>query len=74
MAESGPYPSFYVLDDGTVYLPGELVRVDRSSRLTRILKDEDGEYEVVDWRRATELTDGPPMLRVNLRQLPTYRR
>lgn len=74
MAEAGPYPSFYIPDDGTAYLPGDLVRVDHSSDQPRIVKDEDGEYEVVASRRATELRDGPPMLRINLRRLAGYRR
>ena len=55
MAETGNYPSFDIADDGTPYLPGKLVRVGRSLRQTRIVKDEDGDYEVVDCRPATEL-------------------
>ena len=68
MAEAGPYPSFYVPDDGIVYLPGELVRVDRSLRQARIVKDEDGDHEVIECRRAPELGGDSPMLRVNLRR------
>ena len=54
MSEGGPYPSFYIPDEGVVYLPGEVVRVDESSGRPRIVKDEDGD---------------PPLLRVNLRRL-----
>ena len=68
MTEGGPYPSFYVPDDGTLYVPGEVVRVDQSSRQAQIVKDERGEHEVIDCRRATELGGDPPMLRVNLRR------
>ena len=69
MARDGPYPSFYVPDEGIPYLPGEVVRVDHTSGPARVVKDEYGDYEVIDCRLATELTDGPPMLRVNLRRL-----
>ena len=51
MSEGGPYPSFYIPDEGVVYLLGEVVRVDESSGRPRIVKDEDGD---------------PPLLRVNL--------
>ena len=60
MTEGGPYPSFYVPDDGTLYVPGEVVRVDQSSRQAQIVKDERGDHEVIDCRRATELGGWPP--------------
>ncbi len=69
MADPGRFPSHYVPDEGLAYLPGETVRVDQSSDQIRIVKDEGGDYEVVDSRRAPELGDEPPMLRVNLRRL-----
>ncbi len=69
MTDGGPYPSFYVPDEGAPYLPGQVVRVEHASGQGRVIKDEYGDYEVIDYRHATEVTDGPPMLRVNLRRL-----
>ncbi len=69
MSQAGPFPSFYVPDEGTVFLTGERVRVDHASRQVRIVKDEHGDYEVVDCRRAPEMGGTPPMLRVNLRRV-----
>ena len=74
MTEGGPYPSFYVPDEDVPCLPGTQVRVDRSSGQVRIVEDPDGEYQVTNCRRATELNADPPMLRVNLRRLADYRR
>ena len=68
MAERGPYPSFYVPDEGEQYRPGTPVRVDQSATQVRVVEDLDGEYEVVSYRPATELDADPPMLRVNLRR------
>ncbi len=68
MTQGGSYPSFYVPDDGTRYIAGDVVRVDQSSRQARIVKDEDGDYEVIECRRAPELGGDSPMLRVNLRR------
>ncbi len=71
MTEGGRYPSIYVPDDGRLYVPGEVVRVDQSSRQAQIVKDEGGDHEGIDCRRATELGGDPPMLRVNLRRRPS---
>ena len=68
MTQGGSYPSFYVLDDGTRYIAGDVVRVDQSSRQARVVKDEDGDHEVIECRRAPELGGDSPMLRVNLRR------
>ena len=69
MAQDGPYPSFYVADEDGPFRPGEVVRVDRASGQPQVIRDEHGDYEVVDSRPATELDAEPPMLRVNLRRL-----
>ena len=69
MAQGGPYPSFYVPDEGVPYRPGEVVRVDHSAGQALLVKDEQGDHEVIDCRRATEVWDDPPPLRVNLRRL-----
>ena len=68
MTEGGPFPSFYVPDDGEQYRPGDVVRVDRSSRQARVVKDQLGDHEVIDARHAPELGGTPLMLRVNLRR------
>jgi hypothetical protein len=69
MTEGSPYPSFYVPDAGAPYLPGDVVRIDRSSGQPRIIKDECGEYEVLSSRGAPELGADPPMLRINLHRI-----
>ena len=69
MAETGNYPSHHVPDEGTVYLPGERVRVDRASGQARIVKDDEGDHEVLTSRPAPEVHADRPVLRINLRRL-----
>jgi hypothetical protein len=54
--------------DGTRYTPGETVRVDHSSGQVQIVKDPEGDYEVMGCRKATEYGGDPPLLRVDLRK------
>ncbi len=70
MTQGGSYPSFYVPDDGTRYIAGDVVRVDESPAQAQIVKDEDGDHKVIECRRAPELGGDSPMLRVNLRRRP----
>jgi hypothetical protein len=69
---SSRFPTYHVPDEGDWYTPGEVVRIDPSSGRTAIVKDPDGDYEVLNCRRATEYAQGPPLLRVGLRKrVPT---
>jgi hypothetical protein len=65
---SSRFPTHHVPDDGTRYTEGEIVRVDHTSGRVRIIKDLEGDYEVMNCRRATEYGDTPPLLRVGLRK------
>ena len=65
---SSRFPTHHIHDDGTRYTPGEIVRVDHSSGQVQIIKDPEGDYEVMNCRRATEYGDEPPLLRVDLRK------
>ncbi len=69
MAETGNYPSHHVPDEGIAYLPGERVRVDHSSGQVRIVKDDEGDHEVLTSRPAPEVHADRPVLRINLRRL-----
>ena len=62
------YPTHHIPDDGTRYALGEIVRADQSSGQMRLIKDPEGDYEVMGCRPATEYGDGPPLLRVDLRR------
>ena len=68
MSTSGRFPTHHIPDDGTRYAPGETVRVDHSSGRIRIVKDPEGDYEVMNCRPATEYGGSPPPLRVGLRK------
>lgn len=68
MAATSRFSTHHVLDDGIGYIPGELVRVDRSSKQIRIVKDPSGDHEVHSCRLATEYTGGPALLRVGLKR------
>jgi hypothetical protein len=70
MTGSNRFPTHHVPDEGVRYAPGDLVRIDQSSSSGRIdlIKDPDGEYEVMNSRPATEYTGGPPLLRIDLRR------
>jgi hypothetical protein len=65
---SGRFSTHHIPDDGTRYASGELVRVDHSSGRARIVKDPEGNYEVVNCRLATEYAGDIPLLRVDLRK------
>lgn len=68
MSMSGRFPTHHIPDDGSRYVPGEMVRVDHSSGQVQIIKDPDGDYEVMGCRPATEYGGDPPPLRVGLRK------
>jgi hypothetical protein len=68
MSSSSKFPTFHIPDDGTRYVPGEAVRVDQSSGRIEIVKDPEGDYEVVSCRPATEYGGDPPALRIGLRK------
>ena len=69
MARGGRHPSFDVPDEGVPYLRGEVVRVDDSSGHVRIIRDPNGDHEVVGSRPAAPIVGAPPMLRVTLRRI-----
>jgi hypothetical protein len=68
VAASSRFPVHLIPDDGTRYVPEERVRVDHSTGQIRVIKDPNGEYEVVSCRPATEYGGDPPLLRIGLRK------
>jgi hypothetical protein len=68
VSTSGRFLTHHIPDDGTRYVPGETVRVDHSSGRIQLVKDLNGEYEVMSCRPATEYGSNPPLLRVDLRK------
>jgi hypothetical protein len=68
MSGSSRYPTHHIPDDGTRYAPGEIVHVDQSSGQVAIIKDADGDYEILSCRSATEYGADPPLLRIGLRK------
>jgi hypothetical protein len=69
MSKTGRFSTHHVPDEGTWYVPGEIVRLDQSARQVQIIKDPHGEYEVQSCRYATEYAGSvPPLLRVGLRK------
>jgi hypothetical protein len=68
MSTSGRFPTHHIPDDGTRYAPEQRVRIDQSSGQVRIVKDPEGDYEVMGCRPATEYGSAPPLLRVDLRK------
>src|SRR5918997_7164640 len=68
MSSFSRFPTYHVSDDGTPYAPGEVVHVDHSSGQVQIIKDPDGDYEVINCRPATEYGGDPPPLRIGLRK------
>jgi hypothetical protein len=68
VATSGRFSTHHIPDDGSRYAPGEPVRVDHSSGRAQIVKDPEGNYEVVNCRPATEYASNTPLLRVDLRK------
>jgi hypothetical protein len=75
MTGSSRFPTHHVPDEGVRYAPGDAVRIDQSSPSGRVdlIKDSEGDYEVVNCRPATEYTGGPPLLRIDLRKRGTAR-
>jgi len=59
----------HVPDAGIRFSAGDVVRVDQSSGRVALIKDPDGEYEVVGCRPATEFREDPPLPRVDLRRI-----
>jgi hypothetical protein len=68
MSTSGRFPTHHVPDEGVRYSQGDLVRIDQSSGAVRLVKDADGDYEVMNCRRAMEYGDDPPLLRIGLQK------
>jgi hypothetical protein len=68
MAGSSRFPTHLVPDDGTRYATGEIVRIDQSSGQVQIVVDQEGTYEVMNCRPATEYGSDPPLLRVDLKK------
>jgi hypothetical protein len=71
MAGSSKFPTYLVPDDGVRYAYGDLVSLDQSSGRIEIVKDPQGDYEVMNFREATEYTETPTLLRVGLRKRET---
>jgi hypothetical protein len=69
MSDPGRFPTHHVPDDGRTYEVGQRVRVDRAPDTVDVVPDPDGDYEVHSWRQATELEEGDPLLRVDLRRI-----
>jgi len=59
----------HVPDTGIRFTPGDLVRLDPSPGHVSLIKDPDGDYEVMGCRPATEFREDPPLLRVDLRRI-----
>jgi hypothetical protein len=68
MNASSRFPTHHVPDEGVRYVYGDVVRIDQSSGRVEIVKDPEGDYEVMNCRPATEYAAGPPLLRVGLRK------
>jgi hypothetical protein len=69
MSDPGRFPTHHVPDDGRTYEVGQRVRVDRAGDTVDVVSDPNGDYEVHSWRQATELVEGDPLLRVDLRRV-----
>ena len=68
MSSFSRFPTHHIPNDGTRYVPGETVHVDHSSGRIRIVKDPDGDYEILNCRQATEYGGDTPLLRLGLRK------
>lgn len=68
MSGTGTFSTHHVPDEQVWYSPGDIVRIDRSGRTERIVKDALGDYEVHSCRQATEYKGTPALLRVGLRR------
>jgi hypothetical protein len=66
MAELGTGTALSIPDEGDWYYLDETVRIDRSARKTRLVKDPQGTYVVASCERATT-TGGHPVLKVTVR-------
>jgi len=63
------FSTHHIPDEGVLFAPGEIVRLDHSSPQVHVVKDPAGEYEVMGCRPATEFKDGGPLLRVDVRRI-----
>jgi len=72
-AMAGKFSTHHIPDQGIRFAPGETVHVDRALAQVQIVKDPDGDYEVVGCRPATEFRDGTPLLRVDLKRIERTR-
>jgi len=68
MSGTGKISTHHVPDDGTWYVTGDTVRVDRGPVHPEIIKDANGDYEIFGCRQATEYA-GTPLLRVSVRRV-----
>ena len=71
MAELSQAPTLHIPDEGVWYYLDETVRIDRSARKARIIKDPQGNYEVYSCERVSTMTGGRPLLKVTLRLIGT---
>jgi hypothetical protein len=63
------FSTHHIPDQGVRFAPGETVHVDRALAQVQIVKDPDGDYEVMGCRPATEFKGGTPLLRVDLKRI-----
>jgi hypothetical protein len=69
MWKAGRNSSIDVPEAHTRYLPGQVVRIDDSRGHARIIRDPDGDHEVIDARPIADVVGTPPMARVRLHRL-----
>jgi hypothetical protein len=62
------FSTHHIPDEGVRFAPGEAVKVIHATGQVRILRDPNGDYEVMGCRPATEFREGPPLLRVDLKR------
>ena len=69
MAGLGKTPTLHIPDEGVWYYLDETVRIDRSAKKARLVKDPHGTYEVTDCEHMSTKTGDRPQLAVTLRLL-----
>jgi hypothetical protein len=61
------FSTHHIPDDGVRFAPGDVVRLVHTAGRVQVVKDPDGEYEVMGCRPATEYADSA-LLRVDLKK------
>jgi hypothetical protein len=61
------FSTHHIPDDGVRFAPGDVVSLVHAAGRVQIVKDSDGEYEVMGCRPATEYTDSA-LLRIDLKK------